>query len=163
LLGPIGRLGLPVGHPAVLIATGFGAGLLPGMPGTWGSLVALPGAWGIRYLLGAPGLAAAAVLVFGIGCWAAARTARASERGDAAEIVIDEIAGQWLALVVAPLELRWYVVAFALFRLFDIAKPWPANWVDRRMKTGLGIMLDDGIAGLYALVLVWVGRAAFGV
>jgi phosphatidylglycerophosphatase A len=144
--------GLPWRHPAALIATGFGVGLLPFMPGTWASLAALPCA-----------LAAAAAIAFALGCWAAARVAAASGRHDPGFIVIDEIAAQWLVLLAAPLDWRWYATAFLLFRLFDIAKPWPIRLVERRVAGGFGIMLDDIVAALYALVLLSIGQGVFGV
>ena len=157
------RLGLPFRHPALLIATGCGVGLLPLMPGTWGSLAALPCAWAICALSGHAGLAAAAILAFALGCWAAARLARASGRADPGFIVIDEVAAQWLVLLAAPLDWRAYLAAFLLFRLFDIAKPWPARAIERRVEGGLGIMLDDIAAALYAIVLLLVGEGVFGV
>src|SRR4051794_13617780 len=101
---PRSRLGLPLRHPAALVATWFGVGLVPGMPGTWASLVALPCAWAIRAAAGPVALAAAAVLAFALGCWAAAAIARASGRLDPGFIVIDEVAAQWLVLVAAPLD-----------------------------------------------------------
>ena len=157
------RIGLPFRHPAALIATGCGVGLLPAMPGTWGSLAALPCAWAIRQAGGIAALAAAAVFAFAIGCWASARVAQASGRPDPGFIVIDEVAAQWLVLLVAALNLRAYAAAFLLFRLFDIVKPWPIRIVERRVKGGLGVMLDDTAAALYALVLLLIGEGALGV
>ena len=157
------RVGLPFRHPAVLIATWFGAGLLPGMPGTWGSLAALPCAWAIRTLAGSAGLATAAGLAFAAGCWAAARVTRASGRVDPGFIVIDEVAAQWLVLLAAPLDWQAYAAAFLLFRLFDIAKPWPIRGIERGVKGGLGIMLDDIAAALYVLVLLLIGEGVLGV
>ncbi len=157
------RLSLRFRHPAALLATWFGAGLLPGMPGTWGALAALPCAWAIRYAAGRTALAGASVLAFALGCWAAARVAQASGRNDPGFIVIDEVAAQWLVLVAAPLDWRAYAAAFVLFRIFDILKPWPADAVERRVKGGLGIMLDDIVAALYALALLLIGEGVFGV
>jgi len=157
------RLGLPLGHPAALIATWFGAGLLPFMPGTWGSLAALPFAWAIRFYGGAAALAISALLAFLVGWWAAARVAAASGKTDPGFVVIDEVAAQWLVLVVAPLDPRAYAAAFLLFRLFDIAKPRPIDRVERRVGGGLGIMLDDVVAALYALVILAIGEGALGV
>ncbi|HEX3953174.1 MAG TPA: phosphatidylglycerophosphatase A [Stellaceae bacterium] len=150
-------------HPAALIATWFGAGLLPWMPGTWGSLAALPFAGAICYFGGPAALAAAAVLAFVVGCWAAGKTARASGREDPGFIVIDEVAAQWLVLVAAPLDWRLYAAGFVLFRLFDITKPWPARLVERRVAGGAGIMLDDVVAALYALALLLIGDGLLGV
>jgi phosphatidylglycerophosphatase A len=150
-------------HPSALIATGFGIGLLPLIPGSWGSMAALPCAWAIRSLGGGIALAAAATLTFAVGCWASERVARASGHHDPGFIVIDEIAAQWLVLLAAPLDWRTYAAAFLLFRVFDIAKPWPIRMVERRVAGGLGIMLDDIVAALYALLLLLIGEGVFGV
>jgi phosphatidylglycerophosphatase A len=146
-----------------LIATGCGIGLLPLMPGTWASLAALPCAWAIAAFAGRAALAAAAVLAFAAGCWASATLARASGLKDPQFIVIDEVAAQWLVLVAAPLDWRAYLAAFLLFRLFDITKPWPARAIERRVAGGLGIMLDDIAAALYAILLLLIGDGALGV
>ena len=157
------RLGLPFHHPAVLVATWFGAGLLPVMPGSWGSFAALPCAWVIVHFAGPAALAASAMLVFALGCWTAGTLARASGHEDPGFIVVDEVAAQWLVLAVAPLDWRAYAAAFLLFRLFDITKPWPARAIERRINGGLGIMLDDIVAALYAIVLLLIGEGVFGV
>ncbi len=148
------RLGLPFRHPAVVLATWFGAGLLPITPGSWGALAALPVAWAIRSLWGVPGLAIAAALVFALGWWAAAAVARASGLADPGAIVIDEVAAQWLVLLAAPRDLPAWAIAFVLFRLFDICKPWPIGWADRRIHGGFGIMLDDLLAAGYAALVL---------
>jgi phosphatidylglycerophosphatase A len=145
---------LPFGHPAVLLATWFGTGLLPITPGTWGSLAALPFAWAIRSHLATTGLAVATVIVFTIGWWAAATVAKASAIEDPSAIVIDEVAAQWLVLLPAPLDPLTYTLAFLLFRFFDIWKPWPVRGAERHVKGGLGIMLDDLLAAVYAVVLL---------
>jgi phosphatidylglycerophosphatase A len=163
---PQTRLGLQAWHPAVVLATWFGAGLLPAAPGTWGSFAALPCAWAIRSLWGAPGLAVAAAILFFAGWWAAAVVARQSGLSDPGTIVIDEVVGQWAVLLAAPLDPRAYAIAFVLFRIFDISKPWPVRWADRRIHGGLGIMLDDLLAAVYAAVVLSALLAiggAFGV
>jgi phosphatidylglycerophosphatase A len=136
------------------------------MPGTWGSLAALPCAWVIRSLWGAAGLALAAVMVFAVGCWAAGTIAKASGLKDPGAIVIDEVAAQWLVLLPAPLDPSSYAAALLLFRIFDIWKPWPVGLADRRVLGGLGIMLDDLLAAVYALLVLLVALmtvGAFGV
>jgi phosphatidylglycerophosphatase A len=147
---------LPFRHPAVLLATWFGTGLLPIAPGSWGSLAALPVAWAIRSHVGTTGLAVATVIVFAIGWWVAATVAKASSIEDPSAVVIDEVAAQWLVLLPAPLDPLAYAVAFLLLRIFDIWKPWPVRWADRHVKGGLGIMLDDLLAAVYAVVPVLV-------
>jgi phosphatidylglycerophosphatase A len=149
-----------------MLGTWFGAGLLPVMPGTWGSLAALPCAWAILSLSGAAGLAIAAVITFAVGCWAAGTIAKTSGARDPGAVVIDEVAAQWLVLLPAPLDPPSYAAAFLLFRLFDIWKPWPVGWANHWVHGGLGIMLDDLLAAVYAvlvfsILLVTVG--AFGV
>ncbi len=140
-------------HPISLLATWFGSGLLPKAPGTWGSLAALPFAFLIAALAGTWGLLAAAILATLVGVWAAGVYAARSGQEDPQAVVIDEVAGQWLALVPVAHDLRLYAVAFLAFRFFDIVKVWPARRIDRELKGGWGIMLDDVVAGLYAAAL----------
>ena len=134
----------------MVLATWFGAGKLPVAPGSWGSLAALPFAWGLVWFGGPLALLAGAVAVFGVGIWASGRIIQAGGAKDPGEIVIDEVAGQWLSLVAAPLDPLAYAAGFALFRIFDIFKPWPAGWIDAKLGGGVGIMLDDIVAGAYA-------------
>lgn len=137
-------------HPATLIATWFGSGLIAPAPGTWGSLAALPFAFALQWWGGWMALAIGAAAIFLAGWWAIGVYLRDVEESDPGRVVADEVFGQWLALLPAALDPLHYAVAFALFRLFDIWKPWPASWVDRQVHAPLGIMLDDGVAGLYA-------------
>ncbi len=139
------------------IALWFGAGKLPRAPGTWGSLAALPFAWLIVEATGTPlSLLLAALVLLPIGVWASALHSERTNTHDAGEIVVDEVAGQWIALAVAPLSPLGWILAFVLFRIFDIVKPWPISWIDQRVSGGWGIMLDDIVAGLFAAVCVWV-------
>ncbi len=140
------------------LATVGGTGLLPYGPGTWGSLAALPVAWLILDSLGPLALGAAAILVFFLGWWVSALVVRRTGDDDPGPIVIDEVAGQFTALVPAATELWQFALAFLLFRIADIAKPWPVSWADRDIKGGLGVMTDDMLAGLYALAGLWVVR-----
>lgn len=136
--------------PARLIAGGFGAGWLPKAPGTWGSLAALLPAAAVQYAGGPLALAIATAGVAFIGLWAI--QACGESDADPGWIVIDEVTGQWLALLPAALDWRLYVAGFVLFRLFDIAKPWPIGWADRALPGAAGIMTDDLLAGIYAAV-----------
>lgn len=138
-------------HPASLAATWFGSGLLPWLPGTWGSLAALPFGWALVALAGKWGLVAAMVAIFAAGCWVSGIYARHAGISDPGAIVIDEVVGQWAVLLVVPQEVGAYFVAFLVFRTFDIWKPWPIRWVDRYVKGGLGVMLDDLVAGVYGV------------
>jgi len=154
---------LSLSHPAALIATGCGIGLLPAAPGTWASLAALPCGWLIDTRFGIPGLLIAAAIALAAGCWAAGRIAAASGIFDPGFVVIDEIAAQLLVLGATPRDWRFYLAAFLLFRLFDIWKPFPVDWLDRHVKGGLGIMLDDIAAALYAVAVIAIGEGVLGV
>ncbi len=149
-------------RPSTLLATWFGSGLLPKAPGTWGSLAALPFAWAIQTAGGQLALLAAAGVVFLVGIWASDRMARDIGIKDPGAVVIDEVAGQWLALAFVPLSAWSYAAGFVLFRLADIAKPWPASLADRRVGGGLGIMLDDIVAGIYAGLVLLAGNKFLG-
>ena len=140
---------------AFWLATGFGTGLLPFAPGSFASLAALPFAWALIWLGGPWLLLAAAALVFGLGLWAADRYMQAVRAHDPKAVVIDEIAGQWLTLCIAPLDPRAYLLGFVLFRLADVLKPWPVSWLDRRVKGAFGVMIDDIAAAIYAGLLLW--------
>ena len=135
-----------------MILSWFGCGMSPWAPGTVGSLGSLPLGLLIYWSFGQIALAVCAALLFVAG-WRIA-DAQLRHDGGALEdpqwIVVDEVVGQWIALAALPLHPVSVLVAFALFRLFDIAKPWPVSWADRRLGGGLGIMLDDLLAGLYA-------------
>lgn len=148
-----------------LIATFGGIGLIPGPAGTWGSLAALPAGYALHWLGGFPLLAAATVAACALGFWAARVETFEQDDLDPGHIVIDEVVGMWLALMPlsfglwhadAPRGLfPWpgWVCGFLLFRLFDIWKPWPVRWADRRPGPA-GVMLDDVLAGLMAAALV---------
>ena len=149
--------------PASWIATWFGAGLLPRAPGTWGSLAALPFAWVILVYLGPWTLLVAAAMLFALGLWASAKYISDRDDKDPAEVVVDEVAGQWLALTLAaPGEVWQFAVGFLLFRLFDITKPWPTGHAERGLPGGIGIMADDLVAGAYAAIVGYAGYKVFG-
>ena len=142
--------------PPLWLATWCGTGLLPWAPGSWASLSALPCAW-LLMLAGGPWLLLAATLiVFVAGIWAAERYMAAVGIHDPTAIVVDEIAGQWLTLAIAPLDPLAYAIGFFLFRVFDVLKPWPVSWLDRRVGGGFGVMIDDVGAALYAGGALWL-------
>ena len=147
--------GLPFWHPAALISTWGGSGLLPKAPGTWGSLFTLPFAWVIASRYGGEGLLVVAAVTLLAGLWSSARYLRTSTSKDPEAIVIDETAGQFLALAFVPLDLWWYLAGFILFRTADILKPWPASWADRTIPGAWGIMTDDIFAALYPMALLY--------
>jgi phosphatidylglycerophosphatase A len=139
----------------------FGLGLLGRAPGSLGSLGSLPLAAALVLSAGPWLLLAAAVLVFFLG-WRLTdlhlRDVKDAE--DPQWIVIDEVAAQWAVLAALPFSLPWYAAGFAAFRLFDIWKPWPVRWADRAVGGGLGVMLDDVLAALYAVAVLLGARAA---
>ncbi|APX13759.1 phosphatidylglycerophosphatase A family protein [Tateyamaria omphalii] len=147
---------------ARILGTACFVGYLRPAPGTWGSLFALPLAWALHIAGGFPLLALATLSYFAAALWATAQMTAGSTDHDPSEIVADEVVGQWIALF--PLSYAawdrgidilamWpgWLAAFALFRLFDIWKPWLVGWADRR-GDALGVMLDDVIAGVFAAI-----------
>lgn len=149
-------------HPAHFIALGFGAGLSPVAPGTFGTLVAIPISLLLRAQAGDAAFVAAIVGTFAIGVWASAVTGRALGVPDHGGIVIDEIAAFLLVLFFAGTTPLRIAVAFALFRFFDIVKPPPIRQLDAAMKNGLGVMLDDLLAAGYALIVFAIGLKLVG-
>lgn len=157
--------------PVHLIAFGFGSGLARHAPGTWGTLAAVP-----IFLLASAlpfyAYAALCLALFVLGCWACEESARLLQVEDYPGFVFDEIVGFLLAA--APL-VAWFgfwepgvwvglPIAFGLFRVFDIVKPWPIGWFDRQVHGGLGVMLDDVLAGLFVALIgtaaLWLLRGA---
>jgi len=143
------------------LAYGFGSGLSPWAPGTAGTIAAVP-----LYLLVRPlplpwylGLL---VLVFVVGIWACDKAARELGVHDPTAIVWDEVVGFLVAMTAAPPGWRWVLAGFVLFRLFDILKPWPIHVLDRQVQGGLGIMLDDLLAGIIVWVLLQAAAHVLG-
>ena len=139
--------------PVNFLAFGFGTGLAPFAPGTFGSLVGVLLAWltsdlGLAVQLGV-GIAASAA-----GIYICGESARRIGVHDHGGIVWDEICGMYVTLLVAPKTVFAWTLAFVLFRVMDIVKPWPIRDLDHRLRGGLGIMLDDLVAALYAIVLL---------
>jgi phosphatidylglycerophosphatase A len=153
-----GRLppGLSFWHPLTLLCTWFGSGLLPKVPGTWGSAAALPFAALIQWSWGSGGLAVGAAAVFILGSFAAGPFARMAGIKDPGAIVVDEVAAQWAVLATVPLDPFLYGLSFVFFRVADILKPWPASWCDKRLAGGFGVMADDMVAGLYAAAALFL-------
>lgn len=143
-------------HPAGWIAIGFGAGLAPVAQGTVGSAVALLPWLGLR-LLPLPWYALMLVVTFAVGIWACEVSGRRIHFADHRALVWDEFVGQWIAWLPALLAPWWAVLlGFLLFRLFDVRKPWPISWLDARVKGGLGVMIDDVAAGIFAAIVLAV-------
>ena len=146
-----------LGHPAHFIALGFGAGLAPVAPGTFGTLIAIPLAWALRtYAPDAVFLAAIGVSLLA-GVWAAGVTGRDLGTPDHGAIVWDEVVAFLLVLYFVGDSWLKIAIAFVLFRFFDIVKPPPIRQVDAAMKNGTGVMLDDLLAAVYTLLVfaIW--------
>lgn len=142
-------------HPAHLVAFGFGTGLAPKAPGTVGTLLGLPLFWLISGA--APDLPNQIILLiatFLLGIWACGRTGRTLGAADHGGMVWDEIVAFALVLLFTPAGWLWMALAFALFRLFDILKPWPIRLADTHFKSGFGVMFDDLLAALYAIAIL---------
>jgi phosphatidylglycerophosphatase A len=133
-------------NPIHFLAFGLGSGLAPKAPGTVGTLAAIP-IYMLLNQLPLAGYALALIVAFGFGVWICEKTAHDLGVHDHGGIVWDEFVGFWITMFVAPPEWWWIVVGFFLFRFFDIVKPFPISWLDRHVKGGLGIMLDDAVAG----------------
>jgi phosphatidylglycerophosphatase A len=142
-------------NPIHLLAFGFGSGLLPMAPGTWGTLVAIPLYLVLQPLPLAVYLAVVALSAL-VGIWICHVAAKNLGVHDHPGIVWDEIVGYLVTMTALPASWWWPLIGFVLFRLFDILKPWPIRLVDRDVGGGLGIMLDDILAGVMALVVMQV-------
>lgn len=137
----------------LLLATGLYSGYVPYAPGTAGSVIGVLLVWGVTAPLTQRSPLAAGVLIaalFGAGCWAAGRAEEILGKRDSPHIVIDEIVGMAVAMYLNPASWAALGAGFGLFRLFDIAKPEPAGLIDRRMRGGVAVMLDDVAAAVYA-------------
>lgn len=145
---------------AITIASGLGLGYSPIAPGTAGSLLGLP----LAYLfagMGAVWYAALTLLVFVVGVWAAGRAEVIYGQKDCGRIVIDEVAGMLITMFMLPVSPAYLLAGFLVFRFFDIVKPFPARRIDQRMGGGLGVMLDDVFAAIYANICLQALGAAF--
>lgn len=140
-------------NPVHFLALGFGAGMAPKAPGTFGTLVAIPFIFILSF---APQIVYVSILMVTIlaGVWICEKTASDWGVHDHSAIVWDEIAGIMLVMAWVPITPLSLLLGFLLFRLFDIVKPYPISWLDRHVKGGLGIMVDDLMAGLYAVLLL---------
>ena len=147
--------------PVHFLAFGFGAGLSPVAPGTVGTAVAV----GLELLmrpLGLPVRVAIVIAVCVVGVWICGESARRLGTHDHPGIVWDEFAGYFLAMLAAPAGWPWVLAGFVLFRFFDVLKPWPIRELDHGIHGGLGIMLDDLVAGLFAGLILLAGKGILG-
>jgi phosphatidylglycerophosphatase A len=142
-------------NPVHFLAFGFGSGLSPKAPGTMGTLVAVP-IWYAAAQLPLAGYLLVTLAVIAVGPWLCGRTSRDLGVHDHGGIVWDEIAGFLVTMVLVPVSVWTALLGFALFRFFDIIKPWPIGWLDRHIHGGTGIMVDDLVAGLYAALCIQI-------
>ena len=140
-------------NPWHLLAFGFGSGLAPKAPGTFGTLAAIPLYLLLQYL-SLPLYLAVVLVACIIGITICGKTSSDLGVHDHPGIVWDEFCGYWITMIAAPTGWQWIVVGFVLFRIFDIWKPWPISVADKKLHGGLGIMLDDVIAGVFALAIL---------
>lgn len=143
------------------LATWFGCGLARPAPGTWGTLGGLP--FGMFLMLGGlPYQVGGIIIVSIIGLWAAREFEKASGEHDSGMIVIDEVAGIWVTLLAAMQTPFSVLLAFFLFRVFDVLKPWPISWCDKKLPGAWGVMVDDMVAGIFAAACL-LGLRAYGI
>ncbi len=147
-------------NPVHLLALGLGSGLSPKAPGTAGTVLALVLLW-----LAGPGFApwhwSLALVASLVGIAICGYCSKALGGEDHKAIVWDEFAGAWLSVMFLPFSAFWWLVAFVLFRIFDITKPWPVGWADKHLHGGLGIMLDDILAGLMTAAILFIVQQLF--
>lgn len=140
-------------NPIHFLALGFGSGLMPKAPGTFGTLAAIP----VYYLLKDLSLIQYLLFVLTVflaGIYICQYTSDALKVHDHPGIVIDEFAGYFITMIAVPISWQSILIGFLLFRLFDIFKPWPISWLDKKVHGGLGIMIDDVVAGFFALAIM---------
>lgn len=140
-------------RPSCFLALGFGSGLAPKAPGTFGTLAALPIYWLIQdWTLSA--YLAFVLVAFVAGIWLCQRAVDWLKQEDPSSVVWDEIVGYLVTMIAAPSGWLWMVAGFVLFRFFDILKPWPVSLADKNLHGGFGIMLDDVVAGVYSAICI---------
>jgi len=151
-------------NPIHFLALGFGAGLLKPAPGTWGTLVAIP-----LYLLAMQVVSPSSMVYLGLiivsfiaGIYICGKTAIDAGVHDHGSIVWDEIVGFWITMLFVPVTWQNIALGFALFRVFDIVKPWPIKLLDKHVHGGFGIMIDDVLAGIFAWVLLYLAQPYIG-
>ena len=144
-------------NPVHLLAVGFGSGLIHPAPGTWGSLAGIFIGVILLALLGTKTFLILTALCFALGCYLCQKTADDMGVHDHGTIVWDEFVGIFIVLAAVPeLSWQWILMAFVLFRFFDILKPYPIRYFDEKLKSGFGIMVDDVLAAIYAVIVVFV-------
>ncbi|HIF9057077.1 TPA: phosphatidylglycerophosphatase A [Photobacterium damselae] len=146
---------IKLSNPWHLLATGFGSGLAPIVPGTVGTLAAIPLYWVLAQLPFLLYLFAIVIAVI-IGVTICQKTSDDMKVHDHGSIVWDEFVGFWITMAIAPIiSWQWILAGFILFRFFDMLKPWPISWLDKHVSGGFGIMIDDIVAGFMAMISLW--------
>ena len=144
-------------NPVHFLALGFGSGLAPKMPGTFGTLASLPLVVLLSHYAGFSLYVFVTLLVCIAGIWICGKTAEDMRVHDDSSIVWDEVAGMLITMLAVPLSWQTLLAGFLLFRFFDIIKPWPISYLDKYVHGGFGIMIDDVLAGLFALGVLHLG------
>lgn len=148
-------------RPGYFLAFGFGLGLMPVSPGTWGTLAAIP-IYLLLVKLQWPFYLLFTVIAFAYGVYLTGKIARELGVHDYSGIVWDEIVGYLITMFLIPFNLTWMIIGFLLFRFFDILKPFPISWVDKKVHDGMGIMLDDVLAAIPAWIILQILVWGFG-
>ncbi|MEP1445387.1 MAG: phosphatidylglycerophosphatase A [Paraglaciecola sp.] len=146
-------------NPVHFLALGFGSGLAAKMPGTFGTLAALPLVVLLSHYASFSIYLGVTLLVSVAGIWICGKTADDMKVHDDSSIVWDEVAGMLITMIAVPLSWQTLVAGFVLFRFFDILKPWPISYLDKHVHGGFGIMIDDVLAGVFALCVLHIGLA----
>ena len=148
------RKRVSLANPVHFLALGFGSGLAPKAPGTFGTIAAIPLVCVLAYSTSLSGYILVTLVASIVGIWLCGKTAKDMMVHDDSSIVWDEIAGLLITMIAVPLSWQTLLLGFVLFRLFDILKPWPISYLDARVHGGFGIMIDDVLAGFFALILM---------
>ncbi|MEP0174947.1 MAG: phosphatidylglycerophosphatase A [Paraglaciecola sp.] len=138
-------------NPVHFLAFGFGSGLAPKAPGTFGTIAALPLVAALALYTPLPIYIAVTIIASVVGIWICGITANDMQVHDDSSIVWDEVAGMLITMIAVPLSWQTLLLGFILFRIFDILKPWPISYLDKNAHGGFGIMIDDVLAGIFAL------------
>ena len=150
------RKRVSLANPVHFLALGFGSGLAPKAPGTFGTIAAIPLVCLLAYSTSLSGYLLVTLVASIVGIWLCGKTAKDMMVHDDSSIVWDEIAGLLITMIAVPLSWQTLLLGFVLFRLFDILKPWPISYLDARVHGGFGIMIDDVLAGFFALILMHI-------
>jgi phosphatidylglycerophosphatase A len=150
------RKRVSLANPIHFLALGFGSGLAPKAPGTFGTIAAIPLVCLLAYSTTLTGYVLVTLLASLIGIWLCGKTAHDMMVHDDSSIVWDEIAGLLITMIAVPLNWQTLLLGFVLFRILDILKPWPISYLDARVHGGFGIMIDDILAGVFALILMHI-------